>query len=228
MSRPLQSRFEITPELVLKAYASGIFPMADSAADAGLHWIEPQLRGVMPLSGFHVPQRLARTVRQGRFEIHINCDFDRVIAHCSAPRRSASGGEGGTWINDRIRKLYRALFDQGNCHTVEAYDGGALAGGLYGVSLGAAFFGESMFHLATDASKVALVHLAARLRFGGFQLLDAQFQTDHLDQFGTIEIPRRAYRKLLAGAIAAPADFRAIDAAGCGGGAAILAVLQRA
>ena len=194
---------EITPEVLLKAYACGIFPMAESAEDPALYWIEPEERGIIPLTGFHIPARLARTVRAERFTVVCDRDFDAVIAGCAEPQP----GRGRTWINARIRKLYRGLFDIGHCHTVEVYDGDALVGGLYGVSLGAAFFGESMFHRARDASKVALVHLVARLKAGGFKLLDTQFVTDHLKTFGAVELPRKQYHKLLAEALIGEADF---------------------
>src|SRR5215813_8363688 len=197
---------EITPEVLLKAYACGIFPMAESAEDPALYWIEPEERGIIPLTGFHIPARLARTVRAERFTVVCDRDFDAVIAGCAQPQP----GRGRTWINARIRKLYRGLFDIGHCHTVEVYDGDALVGGLYGVSLGAAFFGESMFHRARDASKVALVHLVARLKAGGFKLLDTQFVTDHLKTFGAIEVPRRQYHKLLEAALAGEGDFAAL------------------
>ena len=196
-------QLEITPEVLLKAYACGIFPMAESAEDPALYWIEPEQRGIIPLDGFHVGARLARTVRSERFTIVNNRDFDGVIGGCAAAGRDRAQ----TWINGRIRKLYRKLYDRGHCHTVEAYDGDNLVGGLYGVSLGRTFFGESMFHRARDASKVALVHLVARLRAGGFQLLDTQFVTDHLKTFGAIEVPRRQYHRLLTGALVGEADF---------------------
>ena len=198
--------FEITPEVLLKAYACGIFPMAESADDPGLHWHEPDERGVIPLEGFHVPARLARTVRSGRFIIRVNHDFDAVLEGCAEP----APGRTRTWINGRIRTLYRKLYDIGHCHSVEAYEDGVLVGGLYGVSLGRAFFGESMFHHARDASKVALVHLVARLNAGGFQLLDTQFVTDHLRIFGAIEVPKRQYHKLLEAALVDEADFAAL------------------
>jgi len=200
---------EITPEVLLKAYACGIFPMAESAENPALYWIEPEARGVIPLDGFHVPSRLARTVRAERFTVVCDRDFEAVIDACAEPRR----GRSRTWINARIRRLYGALFARGHCHTVEVYDGDALVGGLYGVSLGAAFFGESMFHRARDASKVALVHLVARLKAGGFRLLDTQFVTDHLKTFGAAEVSRRQYHKLLEAAVAAVADFTALPAA---------------
>lgn len=194
---------EITAQVLLKAYACGIFPMAESADDPALYWIEPQHRGILPLTGIHVSQRLRRTVRQDRFEIRVDGDFDAVIAGCAA----AKEGRGSTWINGRIRRLYRDLFDIGHCHTVETWAGGDLVGGLYGVHLQGVFFGESMFSRRTDASKLALVHLAARLRHGGFKLLDTQFVTDHLRQFGALEIGRDAFQRLLAGALTEPADF---------------------
>ena len=198
---------EITPQVLLKAYSCGIFPMAESADDPALYWIEPQARGILPLDGVHVGRRLARTVRQDVFEVRVNSDFDAVIAGCGA----AKPGRTSTWINDKIRRLYRELFDDGHCHTVETWRGGHMTGGLYGVSLGGAFFGESMFSTETDASKVALVHLTARLIHGGFTLLDCQFLTDHLMQFGTIEIDQREFHKRLAPAIALRGDFLRLE-----------------
>jgi leucyl/phenylalanyl-tRNA--protein transferase len=197
---------EITPEVLLKAYACGIFPMAESADDNALHWIEPPERGVIGLDSFHVPSRLARTVRSDRFTVAVNRNFEAVIAGCAAPKP----GRGRTWINGRIRKLYRKLHERGHCHSIEVYDGDELVGGLYGVSLARAFFGESMFHHARDASKVALVHLVARLRAGGFVLLDTQYITDHLKTFGAIEIPREQYQKELEAALVGEADFAAL------------------
>lgn len=194
---------EITPEVLLKAYACGIFPMAESADDNALYWIEPEQRGVIPLDHFHIPARLARTVRADRYTVAVNRDFPAVIEGCAAPQP----GRGRTWINARIRNLYRKLHERGHCHSIEVYDGGTLAGGLYGVCLARAFFGESMFHVSRDASKVALVHLIARLRAGGFTLLDTQFVTDHLKMFGAKEIPRREYHKLLEAALIGEADF---------------------
>jgi leucyl/phenylalanyl-tRNA--protein transferase len=198
---------EITPEVLLKAYACGIFPMAESAEDPALYWVEPEARGVIPLDGFHVPTRLARTVRSDRFTVRVNGNFDAVIAGCAAARP----GRARTWINGRIRTLYRKLYERGDCHTVEAYEGGRLVGGLYGVSLGRAFFGESMFHLARDASKVALVHLVARLKAGGYRLLDTQFVTDHLRMFGAVEVAREQYHRLLDAALIGEGDFAALD-----------------
>ena len=193
----------LTPEVLLKAYACGIFPMAESAEDPALFWIEPEERGVIPLDAFHVPGRLARTVRSTGFTVACDRDFDAVIDGCAEPGPKRAR----TWINTPIRKLYRGLSEIGHCHTVEVYDGDALVGGLYGVSLGRAFFGESMFHRARDASKIALVHLVARLRLGGFELLDTQFLTDHLKTFGATEIPQERYGKLLAKTMREDADL---------------------
>ena len=184
---------EITPQVLLKAYACGIFPMAESADDPVLYWIEPQARGILPLDGVHVPRRLARTIRAGHFEMRIDSDFAAVIDGCAA----STPGRRSTWINIRIRQLYGALFDAGHCHTIEAWRDGRLVGGLYGVALGGAFFGESMFSTETDASKVALVYLVARLIHGGFNLLDTQFVTDHLRQFGTIELDKTRFHVVL-------------------------------
>jgi len=194
---------QITPQVLLKAYAVGIFPMAESADDPGLYWIEPEERGIIPLDAFHIPRRLKRTVTSGKFEIRIDSDFDAVIDGCAG----AVEGRPKTWINGRIRRLYGELFTMGACHTVETWRDGKLVGGLYGVELGGAFFGESMFSRERDASKVALVHLVARLKAGGFRLLDAQFTTEHLRQFGAIDVERSVYQAMLEEAIAATADF---------------------
>ncbi|MBX3548785.1 MAG: leucyl/phenylalanyl-tRNA--protein transferase [Xanthobacteraceae bacterium] len=204
MARPDEARVEITPEVLLKAYALGIFPMAESADDPSLFWVEPEQRGIIPLDGgFHVSRRLARTIRSNKFEVHVDRDFDAVIDACAAP----AAGRDSTWINKRIRKLYRALFDRRQCHTVEAWRDGRLVGGLYGVKIGAAFFGESMFHFERDASKVALAHLVARLKVGGFKLLDAQFTTSHLESMGAVEVSRVEYQNTLNKAAAAQAQF---------------------
>jgi leucyl/phenylalanyl-tRNA--protein transferase len=199
---------EITPQVLLKAYACGIFPMAESADDPALYWIEPQQRGLLLLDRVHVPKRLARTIRQGIFDIRIDSDFDGVIDGCAASR----AGRRTTWINRKIRALYRDLFDAGYCHTVEAWAGGRLVGGLYGVALNGAYFGESMFSTVRDASKVALVYLCARLIHGQFSLLDTQFVTEHLKQFGTVEIDRAEFHTLLEKALAHEANFRALPA----------------
>ncbi len=203
MAQPDDQDLSITPDVLLKAYACGIFPMAESADDPAIYWIEPRERGVIPLDGFHVPRRLARTIRKGGFEVRIDSDFESVIAACADP----APGRGKTWINPEIRRLYGALYALGHVHTVEVWREDRLVGGLYGVRLGAAFFGESMFQRETDASKIALVHLVARLKAGGFTLLDAQFITDHLRQFGAIEVPRSDYQLRLEAAIGRTADF---------------------
>ncbi len=206
MANRESSFIEITPEVLLKAYACGIFPMAESAEDPALYWIEPEKRGIIPLDRFHVSGRLARTVRSDRFTVAVDRDFDAVMEGCAESRP----GRPRTWINARIRTLYRKLYDRRHCHSIEVYDGETLVGGLYGVTLGRAFFGESMFHRASDASKVALVHLVARLKAGEFKLLDTQFVTDHLKTFGAVEVPRRQYHKLLEAALAGEGDFAAL------------------
>lgn len=197
---------EITPQVLLRAYQCGIFPMAEAADDPALYWIEPQQRGILPLDAFHIPKRLKRTVQQDVFEVRVDCDFEAVIDGCGSSR----AGRSTTWINAKIRKLYGDLYDMGHCHTVETWRNGQLVGGLYGVSLQGAFFGESMFSYETDASKVALVHLLARLVHGRFSLLDCQFVTDHLRQFGTVEVDRKAFHKLLEAAMARAGDFLAL------------------
>jgi leucyl/phenylalanyl-tRNA--protein transferase len=206
---------EITPQVLLKAYACGIFPMAESAEDNALYWIEPERRGILPLDRVHVPRRLARTIRQGGFEVKIDNDFDAVIDGCAAPR----AGRRSTWINGRIRSLYADLFALGHCHTVEVWEHGELIGGLYGVHLGRAFFGESMFSKARDASKVALIYLVARLKYGGFELLDTQFLTGHLARFGAIEVGRAEFQRLLETALYCPGKGNGnVDGGGAGRG----------
>lgn len=177
--------------------------MAESADDPQLYWIEPQARGVLPLDRVIVPKRLQRTIRQQPYDIRIDTDFDGVIAGCAAPKP----GRRTTWINDRIRKLYFELHQLGYCHTVEAWYGDRLVGGLYGVALGGAFFGESMFSEMRDASKITLIYLCARLIQGGFVMLDTQFVTDHLRQFGTIEVERTRFHRQLERALKAEGDF---------------------
>ncbi|MGH6720254.1 MAG: leucyl/phenylalanyl-tRNA--protein transferase [Alphaproteobacteria bacterium] len=203
MARPTHPPRDLDPELVLRAYAVGVFPMAEHRGDRGVHWVEPDRRGIVPLDRFHVPRRLGRTVASGRFEVRIDSAFDQVIRACAEP----AAGRTETWINDAIIDAYTALHGAGHVHSVEAWRDGALVGGLYGVALGAAFFGESMFSRTRDASKVALVHLVERLRRGGFVLLDTQFMTEHLRQFGAIEVPRARYLELLADALGRSARF---------------------
>ncbi len=195
------------PDELIACYANGIFPMADSRDDIGLRLIDPELRGVIPLDGFHLSRRLARTVKSDRFEARIDTAFSAVVSACAAP----APGREDTWISAGIEALYAELFARGQAHSVECWFGGALVGGLYGVSLGGAFFGESMFSTETDASKVALAHLVARLIVGGYTLLDTQFMTEHLAQFGAQEISRRTYRRRLAAALPIQADFYAME-----------------
>ena len=194
---------KLTPEIVLRAYAEGLFPMAESRNDPSLFWVSPDARGVFPLESFRVAKRLARTVRSDRFTVTVDTSFRTVMQACAEP----ANGREETWINAEILALYGALFTGGYAHSVEAWLGGELVGGLYGVHLGSAFFGESMFSRATDASKVALVHLVALLKAGGFTLLDAQFLTPHLASLGAIEISRVRYLAQLNSALATPASW---------------------
>jgi leucyl/phenylalanyl-tRNA---protein transferase len=200
---------KITTDMLLNAYRRGIFPMAESADDPQLYWIEPEARGILPLDAVSVPKKLAKTIRKSAFTVHVDCDFDGVISGCAAARE----GRENTWINAQIRSLYGELFSQRHCHTVEVREGETLVGGLYGVAVGAAFFGESMFSTRTDVSKIALIHLCARLIHGGFRLLDTQFVTDHLRQFGTIEVERPDFHILLERALEVDADFSLLPAA---------------
>ena len=194
---------EITPTLLLRAYASGVFPMAESADAPETFWVDPRRRGVLPLDGLHVSRSLRRAFLKGGFAIRVNADFTAVLDSCA--------DRDETWINPEIRRLYRGLHRMGHAHSVEVWTEGSLAGGLYGVTLGAAFFGESMFSRARDASKLALVALVARLNAGGFRLLDTQFVTDHLARLGAVEISRKDYRTRLTEAINRPADFFALS-----------------
>jgi leucyl/phenylalanyl-tRNA--protein transferase len=194
---------EITPDLLLQAYRIGVFPMGERRDDPKLYWLDPRMRAVLPLDAFHLSRRLARTVRSGHFEVSADTDFVDVLRACAEPRP----GHPESWINEPIIELYSELHRRGHAHSVECRRDGRLVGGLYGVTVGAAFFGESMFSRERDASKVALVHLAARLIKGGFRLLDCQFMTEHLRGFGAIEIPREAFRTLLADAVGATATF---------------------
>jgi leucyl/phenylalanyl-tRNA--protein transferase len=195
---------EITPELLLQAYRIGVFPMGERRDDPKLYWLDPRLRAVLPLDAFHLPQRLRRTVRQGRFNVTADAAFADVVRACAEPRP----GHPESWINEPIVDLYTELYRRGHAHSVECRLDGRLVGGLYGVSVGGAFFGESMFSRERDASKVALVHLAARLITGGFQLLDCQFMTEHLRSFGAVEVPREQFRSLLNAAINRTATFQ--------------------
>lgn len=206
----MRSPFRLTPEILLKAYQAGIFPMAKSADDPELFWVDPEHRGILPLDGFHVPRRLRRVVRQGRFDVRVDSDFAGTLAACA----EATEKRPNTWINGEIVRLYTALHALDAAHSVECWQDDTLAGGLYGVSIGGAFFGESMFSRVADASKVALVHLVALMRVGGYRLLDLQFVTPHLAQFGAIEVPRAQYRRHLAEAL----RYRCVFPRGLGGG----------
>ncbi|HEY2177581.1 MAG TPA: leucyl/phenylalanyl-tRNA--protein transferase [Caulobacteraceae bacterium] len=200
---------------LIDCYRRGVFPMADARHDERLFLVDPARRGIIPLSGFHVSRRLARTVRSPRFEIRIDSAFEAVVEACAAPRP----GRTETWINRSIEALCSELFKRGAAHSVETWQDGGLVGGLYGIAIGGAFFGESMFSGRRDASKVALVSLVERLRRGGFALLDAQFMTDHLQSFGAVEISRADYRRRLARALETPAHFASSAYAG---GAAVV------
>jgi leucyl/phenylalanyl-tRNA---protein transferase len=195
----------ITPQVLLRAYSAGVFPMAESADDPSLYWIEPEERGVIPLKGFHVSTSLRKSIRKQKFEIRVDTAFDDVIKSCAAKTETRDV----TWINNRIYKLYTQLHNMGCCHSVESWADGKLLGGLYGVRIGAVFFGESMFSRATDASKVALAHLVARLNYGGFKLLDAQFLNPHLEQFGTYTVKKAAYKPILEDALDGLGEFEA-------------------
>ncbi|MBI1407597.1 MAG: leucyl/phenylalanyl-tRNA--protein transferase [Caulobacter sp.] len=204
---------------LIACYRRGVFPMADSREDEGVFLIDPPRRGVLPLDGLHIPRRLARTVRTDVYEVRIDTAFDQVVSVCAeaAPDRE------DTWINPAIESMYGRLHARGQAHSVECWRQDRLVGGLYGVSLGGAFFGESMFSRARDASKVALVHLVARLKVGGYRLLDCQFVTEHLTQFGVVEIPRAEYHRRLALALEVEGDFRRF---GGGGQPALQAISQ--
>jgi len=194
-------RPQITPELLLRAYAAGVFPMSEGRDDPELFWVDPRERGILPLEGFHISRSLARRIRQAPFDIRINTDFAGVVGGCA--------DRDETWINAEIFELYQQLHATGHAHSLELWEGDALVGGVYGVALGAAFFGESMFSRRRDASKIALAYLVSRLRFGGFELFDTQFVTDHLQSLGAVEISRAAYRSRLSDALQKPANFLA-------------------
>ena len=201
----LRRHVRISPELVLRAYRQGLFPMAETRRGDRLYWLDPERRGVLPLDRFHLPRRLRRTVLSDAFAVATDEDFSATIRHCAAP----APGRQETWINAEILHLFTELHRMGHAHSVECRREGVLVGGLYGVAIGGVFFGESMFSFVRDASKVALVHLVARLRIGGFRLLDTQFLTGHLAQFGAEEVPRDEYRQALAAALEACAAWPA-------------------
>jgi leucyl/phenylalanyl-tRNA--protein transferase len=215
----------ISVAALIQAYSYGVFPMAEARDDPDIMWIDPEWRGILPLESFHVPKRLARTIRSTQFTVTADSAFDKVIEACAKPGR----GRAKTWINDVIERSYIEMHRQGHAHSVEVYNGGALVGGLYGVSIGAAFFGESMFSTERDASKIALAHLVARLKAGKYKLLDTQFVTEHLSQFGAIEIPRGQYHDRLRPAVDARANFYELGAAGAAvSGRAVLQLIESA
>lgn len=199
----LSSRMHLTPEIILKAYCLGLFPMAESRDDPHVHWIDPDWRGILPFENFHIPRSLRKTVRQGRFQVRCDTDFRSVIKACARPTPKRKD----TWINNAIADLFTDLFEMGYAHSIESWEGPDLVGGLYGVAIGGVFFGESMFSRTDDASKVAFVDLVARLEKSGFLLLDTQFTNAHLLRFGAIEIPRERYKRLLQKALAKNCQF---------------------
>lgn len=198
---------DLTPELIIRAYQAGIFPMAEDADADDLFWVCPPMRGVMPLDGFKISKSLRKTLRKHPYSIRVDTDFEAVIQGCA----TAGTDRDSTWINPTIRKLYGELFRRGLVHTVEVWDGPDIVGGLYGLSLGGAFFGESMFHRKTDASKIAMAHLVERLKAGGYELLDTQFVTPHLASLGGVEIPREIYEVRLSHALQQDGDYYAWD-----------------
>ena len=203
MTRPYAPGYRIPTDLLLKAYASGVFPMAESASDPEVFWVRPETRGIIPLDGFHTPKSLRKTIRKNRFEIRFDSDFEATIDACAEKREERRS----TWINAPIREAYIQLHRMGHCHSVEAWHADRLVGGLYGLALGRVFFGESMFSKETDASKVCLVALVERLNERGFALLDTQFTTEHLKHFGAVDVPRAKYEKMLAEALKGEAAF---------------------
>ncbi|MBK5910284.1 leucyl/phenylalanyl-tRNA--protein transferase [Rhodothalassium salexigens] len=213
---------DITPDLILRAYACGLFPMADDRNSPDLFWVDPESRGILPLERFHLPRSLKKTIRQNSFRVTVNTAFEAVIEGCAESRP----GRENTWINDPIERIYTELHRLGAAHSVECWHGDTLAGGLYGVDLAGAFFGESMFHRVTDASKVALAHLVGRLKAGGYQLLDCQFITGHLARFGAQEVPKPLYHELLKRALKVRGNFFSLPSP-CPGEATLAALAGR-
>ena len=197
---------KITPEIVLKAYAAGIFPMSDGRDEKEIFWVDPERRGILPLENFHLPRRLHRIVRNEQFQVRTNTHFEEVVEACAEP----TSGRWTTWINHEIQDIFLGLHERGFAHSLETWTNDELVGGLYGIALGGAFFGESMFSRQNNASKVALVHLVGRLKLGGYKLLDTQLVTKHLHQFGGVEISRETYHSQLAAALSLAGDFNSI------------------
>lgn len=206
MSKPSPFDIEITPELIVRAYRAGIFPMSEDAEDEDLFWVSPEMRGIIPLDGFRLSTSLRKAIRKSGFTVKVDTDFEGIIEGCA----TVGAERDTTWINRTIRAVYGELFRRGVAHTVEVWDGAELVGGLYGLAIGGAFFGESMFHRKTNASKMAMAHLVERLKAGGFVLLDTQFVTDHLASLGGIEIPREQYEERLAEALLVAGDWHAL------------------
>ncbi|MHA6692244.1 leucyl/phenylalanyl-tRNA--protein transferase [Devosia sp. A449] len=200
---------EITPELIVRAYRAGIFPMSEDATDDDIFWVSPEMRGILPIENFRPSTSLRKAMRKSGFVVKVDSDFESIIEGCA----TVGEDRASTWINSTIRKVYGELFRRGVAHTVEVWDGDDLVGGLYGLAIGGAFFGESMFHRKTNASKMAIAHLVERLKIGGFVLLDTQFVTPHLASLGGIEIPRELYEERLADALLYTGDWSAWDAA---------------
>nr|WP_295891681.1 leucyl/phenylalanyl-tRNA--protein transferase [uncultured Devosia sp.] len=207
MSKPSPFDIEITPELIVRAYRAGIFPMSEDAEDEDLFWVSPEMRGIIPLDGFRLSTSLRKAIRKSGFTVKVDTDFEAIIEGCA----TVGAERDTTWINRTIRAVYGELFRRGVAHTVEVWDGAELVGGLYGLAIGGAFFGESMFHRRTNASKMAMAHLVERLKAGGFVLLDTQFVTDHLASLGGIEIPREQYEERLAEALLVAGDWHALE-----------------
>ncbi len=205
--RPDPFDIEITPELIVRAYRAGIFPMAEDAADEDLFWVSPEQRGILPLDGFHLSKSLRRSMRRSGFVVRVDSDWEGIVEGCA----TVGEDRDSTWINATIRRVYGELFRRGVAHTVEVWDGPELVGGLYGLAIGGAFFGESLFNRRTDASKMAMAHLVDRLKAGGFVLLDTQFLTPHLASLGGIEIPREDYEERLAQALLVEGDWYTIE-----------------
>ena len=206
MSKPSPFDIEITPELIVRAYRAGIFPMSEDAEDEDLFWVSPEMRGIIPLDGFRLSTSLRKAIRKSGFTVKVDTDFEGIIEGCA----TVGAERDTTWINRTIRAVYGELFRGGVAHTVEVWDGAELVGGLYGLAIGGAFFGESMFHRRTNASKMAMAQLVERLKAGGFVLLDTQFVTDHLASLGGIEIPREQYEERLAEALLVAGDWHAL------------------
>ena len=207
MTRPIPGPHKLSPEILVRAYAAGVFPMSESRHDPTIFWVDPELRGVIPLDGLHISKSLRKVLRKGPFQVTTDRDFAAVIEACAEPRPDKDGGPPGTWINDEIIRAYTEMHHLGLAHSVEVWLDGQLVGGLYGISLKGAFMGESMFSRVTDASKVALAHLVARLRLGGYTLLDTQFLTEHLARMGGVEIAGQEYLERLERALGVDAQF---------------------